>query len=299
MFQYRIGENGSLVPAAEKGPAFVTVLSAEDVRQDESFPHRKQMLHNLGSIRYSRAEIFSDSVQGVLRFPDKGGQQKSHLAIGFCLERERLVLIESLGPLRDLPERLNGRLPPDAGPDRVLLLLAERESEEDIFFLQHIEERLEALEEQVLTGKGDSPFETLLGIRKKLSELNAHYEQLSALAEALGDGGADPVRDPAPWRRFAGMMWRLKQYASLLREYAIQLREVCQAQQDARQNRTMSILTVVTTIFLPLTLLTGWYGMNFANMPELHWRYGYPAAIAAAVIIAVAEIVYFKKKKML
>ena len=115
----------------------------------------------------------------------------------------------------------------------------------------------------------------------------------------MGDEAGELVRDPAAWQRFGNMMWRLKQYASLLREYAMQLREVWQAQQDARQNRVMSILTVVTTIFLPLTLLTGWYGMNFANMPELRWRYGYPAAIAAAVVIALAEIVYFKKKKML
>ena len=55
----------------------------------------------------------------------------------------------------------------------------------------------------------------------------------------------------------------------LLREEAVQLRELAQAQQSAAQNRVMVTLTVVTTVFLPLSLLTGWYGMNFANMPEL------------------------------
>ena len=59
----------------------------------------------------------------------------------------------------------------------------------------------------------------------------------------------------------------------------------------------MGMLTVVTTLFLPLTLFTGWYGMNFADMPELHWRYGYPVVIAAAVILVILEIIYFKKKK--
>ena len=53
------------------------------------------------------------------------------------------------------------------------------------------------------------------------------------------------------------------------------------------------------TLFLPLTLIAGWYGMNFPNMPELHWRYGYAAVIGLSVLTVTLEILYFKKKKML
>ena len=48
--------------------------------------------------------------------------------------------------------------------------------------------------------------------------------------------------------------------------------------------------------FLPLSLLVGWYGMNFQGMPELSWTYGYPAVIAVSVLLAVGLIVYFKRK---
>ena len=83
----------------------------------------------------------------------------------------------------------------------------------------------------------------------------------------------------------------------MLREDLLQLRELFQALQDARQNRVMGLLTVVTTLFLPLTLLTGWYGMNFTRMPELQWRYGYLALIVVAGVLVILEVLFFKKKK--
>ena len=90
---------------------------------------------------------------------------------------------------------------------------------------------------------------------------------------------------------------RLQNHVHLLRENVLQIRELYQSMQDARQNKIMVVITIVTTIFLPLTLITGWYGMNFVYMPELQWRYGYFAVIMISLIIVIAEIIYFKKKK--
>ena len=67
-----------------------------------------------------------------------------------------------------------------------------------------------------------------------------------------------------------------------------QLREAYQSQLSIRQNDLMKVFTVVTAIFLPLTLIVGWYGMNFANMPELHWRYGYPCVFIVSIGIVLA-----------
>ena len=66
---------------------------------------------------------------------------------------------------------------------------------------------------------------------------------------------------------------------------------------DVRQNKVMTVLTLVSTIFMPLTLLTSWYGMNFEYMPELHNHYSYYMVIAVAVAVATAEIVWFKRKR--
>jgi magnesium transporter len=68
-------------------------------------------------------------------------------------------------------------------------------------------------------------------------------------------------------------------------------------------NEVMKVLTVIATIFIPLTFIAGIYGMNFntavspLNMPELNWKYGYPASIAAMALVASGMIWYFKKNK--
>ena len=99
------------------------------------------------------------------------------------------------------------------------------------------------------------------------------------------------------WDKFTQRVVRLQNHVQLLRENTLQLRELYNSKQDSRQNKIMGILTIVTTFFLPLTLITGWYGMNFTNMPELKWRYGYPTVIIVALIIAISEFIYFKRKK--
>ncbi|MBZ3936232.1 magnesium/cobalt transporter CorA [Methanimicrococcus blatticola] len=64
-----------------------------------------------------------------------------------------------------------------------------------------------------------------------------------------------------------------------------------------RLNETMRVLTLISTIFIPLTFIAGVYGMNFRNMPELYWEYGYFACLGLMVIIVIAMVLFFKNKK--
>jgi len=64
-------------------------------------------------------------------------------------------------------------------------------------------------------------------------------------------------------------------------------------------NQTMKILTIIATIMMPLTLITGIYGMNFVNMPEIKWQYGYYYSLALMLVVALLMLYYFKRKKLL
>ena len=84
-----------------------------------------------------------------------------------------------------------------------------------------------------------------------------------------------------------------------LQEIVAQLRETYQSELAIQQNNLMKVFTIITAIFLPLSLLAGWYGMNFQNMPELGWRYGYPLVICISLCIVIGLVWYFKHKKWL
>ena len=59
----------------------------------------------------------------------------------------------------------------------------------------------------------------------------------------------------------------------------------------------MKVLTIIATIFMPLTFITSLYGMNFKNMPELQWEYGYFMVLGMVVVIAVSMLLYFRRKQ--
>ena len=83
------------------------------------------------------------------------------------------------------------------------------------------------------------------------------------------------------------------------RDALLTMMEVTLGSQSNRLNRQMRLLTAVSIIFMPLTLITGIYGMNFDNMPELHWQYGYFYVLGTIAIIAISSIVFLTYRKWL
>ena len=131
--------------------------------------------------------------------------------------------------------------------------------------------------------------------------MRTHYEQLIDLGQELEENENNFFKQEnlRYFRLFLNRMARLYDKSTSIQDYTMQIRDIYKAHLDIKQNRIMTILTVITTIFLPLTLIVGWYGMNFRYMPELEWRWGYPLIIGISILIVVISILYFKKKKWL
>ncbi|MEK5148904.1 MULTISPECIES: magnesium/cobalt transporter CorA [Psychrobacillus] len=89
---------------------------------------------------------------------------------------------------------------------------------------------------------------------------------------------------------------RLTEMIESNRELTADIRDSHMSINSSRMNRIMMILTIVSTVFIPLTFIVGVYGMNFANMPELEWKYSYFVVLGAMVLIAFSMLSWFKYK---
>ncbi len=186
-------------------------------------------------------------------------------------------------------------------PEKFLYRFLDLLIQEDRKFLENMEFNMSALETRILKERVDAAFiNEILVMKKELMYMWNYYDQLIDIGEVLRDNDNE-MFPPENVRRFATFTertMRLSENVKHLKEYAVQLRETHDAMLDYNLNNIMKLFTVITTIFLPLTLIVGWYGMNFADMPELTWKYGYPGVIVFSVIVVGICIIAFKKYKL-
>ena len=156
-----------------------------------------------------------------------------------------------------------------------------------------------ALQDRVLAHELDDFSAPMTALRKETMAWFRYYSQLDDVACELreNENGFFTDSEQLMFRMFEDRVIRLREESQLLRESCAQLQSLFQAEIDTRQNRIMQILTIVTTIFLPLTLLVGWYGMNFVGMPELTWKYGYPVVVIVSIVTVGISLWVCKKKK--
>ena len=297
-------ERGQLRPAKENDsqtlPASWEVLLMDEKEFSDlsgDYPHRKTLKRSLSPFQYCKIETFSDCIQGTMKIPVKQ-ENTSLLLFGFYQKDQTLILITETGELKSYLDRMRKDSAKGWTLNQFLLNFFELLIEEDVLYLQKFEERLNQVEEMLLSRQPQHFNEELLRYRKKLSGLHSYYEQLMNMGDLMQANISQALtrEECAGWQLYAGRSERLHDHVEMLREYLLQLRELYQSQIEVQQNRVMSILTVVTTIFLPLTLIAGWYGMNFVNMPELQQPFAYFILAGLCTALVIGEIWYFKKK---
>ncbi|MDD7740196.1 MAG: CorA family divalent cation transporter [Fusicatenibacter sp.] len=251
------------------------------------------------TIQYCKAEALAECTLGTLVVPDKTDPLHSSLKIAYYFQKTRLIFIAGEEQQAKLTSLLFPEDPLDAR-DLFHFFFSFLESliQNDMVYLQNFEKRLSVMEDSLMDTLPRELKNTVLTGRRELLVFHSYYQQMMDLCEILSENenGLFPPDFGRHFNRLAGRVSRLYDHTQMLREYALQIREMHQEQLDLRQNETMRILTVVSTIFFPLSLIAGWYGMNFVNMPELAAPYAYFILIGVCVLIVALEIWYFKKK---
>lgn len=242
------------------------------------------------------------SVLNLLNFPDVLGARDR---IGFFFARNLLLLVDIVdedGSTTRLFSAAACKVRPGMSMEKVIYLVLDRILSSDRTQIDAIRSEIARMEEELDDPADHHSFNRrLLAVRRRLLVLYNYYEQLADFGEELQENLCDCFEDEnlRYFKLFSDKATRLADSVRLLSESAAQLREAYTSAMDLSVNNLMKIFTIVSTIFLPLTLIVGWYGMNFTTMPELRWRWGYVCVIALSVVVVIACLWYFRRKKYL
>jgi magnesium transporter len=214
----------------------------------------------------------------------------------FLLTRHAKPSVSAIGLLDELQHDANIM---NEGPGSLAIRLSNRLARRYIEILLELEPRLGEIEEQMFRQADDTLLSELTGYKSKLSKLmriaNYHEQIAGRLRDnedsLIGKNLSHEIVD------LYEQIERTKSLANLHIQISNDLTNGYLGMSSHQLNRVMQILTIITVIFVPLTFLAGIYGMNFENMPELSTRVGYFVVIAIMFVIAVSQLIYFRRKR--
>lgn len=284
------------------GSQYVALLTSEEwYKYRESFEMGIDMELDLSNIHNTKADVNYDSLTGTFCIPNRKNFYEEH-KFAFALDEKGIVFIDDSGTAQKMVNAVRRtkkwRLP---SLERFMYDFLEQIIRGDMKLMEQYDRQLDEMEYAILNEDADIASMKVNDIRSDIRDIKIHYEQLMDFAQTLeeNENSFFKPENIRYFRLFANKIERLRDTSASVRDYTMQIRDLYKAQLDIKQNKIMTILTVVTTIFMPLTLIVGWYGMNFKYMPELDKPMAYPVIIVLSVLIVVFSLIFFKKKKWL
>ena len=252
---------------------------------------------------HTRVENYEGYSFIFFRLPE-GKEEDNERSVALYLRKNRLMIVEPAGKGNQLRERFEAVLQtvslvnPSMG--RLLYALFNSLLDRCDAALETVEQQIEELGDMVMSEKIEDKFtQRLMRVKRHLLKRHTFCDAVILVAEKL-EAAENGVLSERSDIRFLHLLSersaRQLNDIATLREESAAVWEAYQTTIDLRLNNIMKVFTVVSAIFLPLTLITGWYGMNFTGMTELSWEYGYPAVAVLCILVVLVCIWFFKKK---
>jgi magnesium transporter len=207
---------------------------------------------------------------------------------------------DTFNPIRDRIRNSKGRIR-KMGADHLAYTLLDSIIDNYFIILEKLGEKIEFLEEEVVTRPTPETLQTIHHLKREMIFLRKGVWPLREVISGLERGESSLIKEST------------RIYLRDVYDHTIQTIDTIETYRDMvsgmldiylssisnRLNAVMKVLTIIATIFMPLTFIAGIYGMNFKYMPELEWRWGYPVVWFAVVLISVSMLIYFKRKRWL
>jgi magnesium transporter len=233
-----------------------------------------------------KGEISAEQVSLVLR---------SNAVLSFT-EKEK-------GAFTPIQERLRsgkGRLR-KMGADYLAYTLLDIIVDHYFAILEKLSEKIEELEEKLVTNPTTPILQKIQNLKREMIFLRKWVWPLREVISSLERGESSWIQEGTRFylRDVYDHTIQVMDTVETFREVLSGMMDIYLSSINNRMNAVMKVLTIIATIFMPLTFLAGVYGMNFKHMPELEWQWGYPLLWVFMILIAVFMLISFRKKRWL
>jgi magnesium transporter len=184
-------------------------------------------------------------------------------------------------------------------PDYLLYVLLDAIVDTYFMILERIGEESENLEEALVES---APENTVHGIHRMKRMMVALRRSIWPLREAIscldrGEAKMVSKRSRVYFRDLYDHTIQVMDIVESLRDIVSGMLDIYLSAMSNRMNNVMKVLTIIATIFIPLTFIAGVYGMNFEYMPELHYRWAYPATLGLMLAVSLVMLAFFRRKR--
>lgn len=250
-------------------------------------------------------EGFDDYIYVVLKmlFYDSVRNEVDGEQISVIISRNLVISFQEregdvFDPVRERIRHAKGRIR-KLGPDYLVHALLDAVVDSYFIIMEKFGEDIETLQEELIANSASGTLRNIHGLRREMLFLRKSIWPLREVIDRLERGESPLINDST------------RIYFKDVYDHTIQLIDTIETSRDMlsgmldiylssisnRLNAVMKVLTVIATIFMPLTFIAGVYGMNFKYMPELEWPWGYFAILTVMGTIGISMFLYFKIKK--
>ncbi|MBN2126281.1 MAG: magnesium/cobalt transporter CorA [Deltaproteobacteria bacterium] len=203
-------------------------------------------------------------------------------------------------PVRERLRKSKGRIR-KMGSDYLLYSLMDGVVDNYFAVLEKIGEEIEILEEELMEDPTPETSRTIHHLKRELIFLRKSVWPLREVISALERGESDLIQERTAvfYKDVYDHTIQVVDTIETFRDMVSGMIDVYLSSVSNRMNEVMKVLTIIATIFIPLTFIAGIYGMNFKYMPELEWHSGYLLVWVVMVLVALVMVIYFRRKKWL
>ncbi|MBU0460952.1 MAG: magnesium/cobalt transporter CorA [Nanoarchaeota archaeon] len=205
-----------------------------------------------------------------------------------------------LEPIRERIRTSKGRIR-KLKADYLLYTILDAVVDHYFVVLEHIGEHIETLEEKLITHPTTETLQALYSFKRELFTLSKSVWPLREVINKLQRGETDLINDATEiyFKDVYDHTIQTIETVETYRDIISGMLDVYLSSVSNKMNEIMKVLTIIATIFIPLTFITGIYGMNFVHMPEIEWEWGYTMVWTVIIVSAIFMLYYFRKKNWL